>query len=440
MRNRGKLRAAIFLGLAALVSIISNAQSPAKTLTRVEDFVQFTGKDVPGLIGSETRDLHLYACSGGSLEPIPFQADKRDSDGRYVFPNDEQRDPLRDGSRLDDNDELVFMVKDAGGRCSRAWADGASRGVEIEISDPVDGGRAWAYLFERPGRKAPPVEDYVSYRVEDGEEYVTATNYIFGQPLGYTYYDLIRLRRPDGSFGEDLLDMLKVGMKARLLNGSIPVIIPEQEIRARTFGTIDGPVRVIRDEMDYVYVKMLNINWNTEYFITYYMNGNISPVEFSVPVHLHRLFLEVKFYWALDLNETMNGAVMKNPSNPKGIILDGVQDKEYDRKSDNSYMTITGPQGSMIDSMVLEEELGRQMIRTTYLDEDPSRTEPGEDHPGQLQAGFWLQIEQSLNKGSYKYWFYHYYPYPFGPGKIEEIMNMIERPLQFSARPLNPPG
>lgn len=431
----------VFILVAVIIIYISGpAPAQQKALKRTEDFVQFTGEQIPSLIGSEVRELTLYKYTSSGFRTIPFQVDKRDSKGRYVFPNEKIRNPLRDGTRLDRNDELVFMIKDSGGRRIKgAWVNTAEKGVEIELTDPLTGGKAWVYLFLRAGSDPPETEDYVRYWVEDNKEHVYTPQYEFEQPLGVTYYDHLRLRKPDGEWGEDVLDRTKIGLKATLLNGAVPLLIPEQEIKAHVFGVIDGPVRVIRDEMDYIHVKLIGLEWETEYFLTYYYNGNVSPLEVNIPVNLHKIFLDIKFYWALDYNENILGSSFRNSSNPAGVILDGKQDKGLDEKSDNDYILVTGPQGSIMDVALFEEVLGNQMIRTTYLVEDPDKKEQDEDHPGQISAGYWMRTSTNLKKGNYKYWFFHYYPYPFSDKKVQEILNMIHSPVEINVSPIERP-
>ena len=188
----------VFIGIAVLwAAALSRAEAPTRKLNRQEDFILFQGDKVPSLLGAEVKDLHLYACAAQGFRPLPFQADKRDSEGRYVFPDEKGRDPERDGARLDANDEMVFMVKDAGDKCpEKAWPESSAKGVEIELTDPLDQGRAWVYLFERPGAEPPATRDYVHYRVENREEFVGSDQYEIGQKLGLSYYDYLRLRQP----------------------------------------------------------------------------------------------------------------------------------------------------------------------------------------------------------------------------------------------------
>ncbi len=425
---------------ASLVSHPAVAQYKQRSIVRTEDYVVFTGADVPSLTGSEALDLHLYSCSRSGFTEVPFQVDKRDSEGRYVFPDEKLRDPMRDGTALDDNDEMVFMVKDAGGRCPEvSRVDGAARGVEIELEDPLDGGRAWVYLFEMPDAGAPSTKDYVRNWTDGQRMFASSDQYEVGQLFGKQYYDLLKLRRPDGSWGEDLFDRQRMGMKARLINGSIPLAIPEQEIRSRTMAVIDGPVRVIRDEMRLVEIKLIGLEYMSQFYLFFYQNGYISPLDVNVPVTLHKLFLDISFYYGMDFTEAAIGSVFKNAANPQGIVLDGKPDEGIDETGDSPYMIVTGPQGSFIEIMALDETLDEMVDRVTYIEEDLSKTDDVEDHPGRLIAGFSTASAKSLRKGNYWYSLYHYYPVPFSEKKVREIMNMIEHPIVVKAKPLAPP-
>jgi hypothetical protein len=399
--NRKSPFALLGLAGAALFGLALFAAEPeTRTLDRREDFILWTGEQVPALIGAEVKDLHLYACGPSGLRPVPFQADKRDSEGRYVFPNEKSRNPARDGARLDQNDEMVFMAKDAGDRCPEsAWPEAAAKGVEIELADPLDQGRAWVYLFDRSGAKAPETADYVRYRIESEEEYIRGEQYEIGQKIGVTYYDWLRIRKPDGSWSPDVLNRTKVGLKARLLNVGIPINVPEKDMKAVTLGVIDGPVRVIRDELDLVKIKTISLEWATEAFYTYYANGHISPMEADIPLNLHKLFLDINFYWAMDLNETLVGSTFRNQANPKGVVLDGKAHSSLDTKSDAAYFAVSGPQGGLVDALIFDQSLSQLLRPTTLVREELANPDAPEEHPGQLLVGYWVKSSGNLPKG-----------------------------------------
>ena len=68
---------------------------------------------------------------------------------------------------LDANDEVAFMAADAGGPRTASFAppgvDPASS-VEVRITDPIDGGVGYVYLFKDTSGLDPAAgQDYVSY-------------------------------------------------------------------------------------------------------------------------------------------------------------------------------------------------------------------------------------------------------------------------------------
>ncbi|MGH3055080.1 MAG: hypothetical protein ACRDL7_08900, partial [Gaiellaceae bacterium] len=111
----------------------------AKTLTRLHDPVVISASALPGAMGRSTAGIVLYRVRNGRLEAMPYQFDARDRSGNIdvAAPRD---------FNLDDNDELVFMAKDTGDQADGATLASAA-GLEIEVNDPLDRGRGWAYLL-----------------------------------------------------------------------------------------------------------------------------------------------------------------------------------------------------------------------------------------------------------------------------------------------------
>jgi hypothetical protein len=426
--------------LAALFfSEASLALGPARSLTRSEDHVVLSGEAAPLLIGARTRALHLFACGPGGFRAVPFQVDKRDKGGIYVYPNDTSRDPLRDGTQLDGNDELVFMAKDAGDSCAdEPWVDGAVAAAEIELVDPLDHGRAWVYLFHRPGVDAPETEDYVSYRVEDGADVILSDVYVEGSPLQEIGLTVLKLRRPDGSWGRDILVGQKQGLIASLLKGSIPLYIPGRELRKRIVGVIDGPVRVVKGQLSFMRIKVIGYESYTEGNTFNYPNGHVNPIELDIPVNINSLFLSTDIYYTYCFNQAVYGSTFYDSANPRGIELDGRADPGMDLSSDNDYMAVTGPEGSLIVIMDLGNLKDHDVARTTLVHEEKTR-DPPRAEPGEVMVGFWFKNTGRITKGKYNYCYYHFFPHPYTDHKVDEIKNMVEHPLEVRVKPMDGP-
>ena len=144
------------------------------------------------LLGIAPGDLVAFRWDG-AWEQIPVQVDEREvmdlnrpytntrpscSDPCYSNPpnggaiHPEFTDPdtfvgADSDPTLDANDEVALMAFDAGGPRTTSYApagvDPASA-VEVEISDPLDGGVGYAYLFEDTSGLDPAAgKDYVDY-------------------------------------------------------------------------------------------------------------------------------------------------------------------------------------------------------------------------------------------------------------------------------------
>ena len=161
----------VFLGLMV-------AATSAEALNRPEDPVVITGSSLSSLTGTAVGNIVGFRYQGG-WQQIPIQIDERDvidlakpynakptgvTALQYCDPNTftgADSNPLFDG-----NDELVFMVFDAGRRASGAEPAGviAGSGLEVRITDPIDSSVGHVYLFRTNGGLPPGAgQQYVNY-------------------------------------------------------------------------------------------------------------------------------------------------------------------------------------------------------------------------------------------------------------------------------------
>jgi hypothetical protein len=99
---------------------------------------------LPDFSGWPSDRFRVVAARDGVIREVPFQFDEREDNGDWVVSPIGDLPPFTIG----DDDELVFMAKDAGDRVElAALPHGHERAAEIRIRDPRDGGTAWAYLL-----------------------------------------------------------------------------------------------------------------------------------------------------------------------------------------------------------------------------------------------------------------------------------------------------
>ena len=359
-----------------------------RTLTRTEDFIVLTGRDVKTLAGAETADLRLYSCGKDVCSPVPVQIDKVDSTGRYVFPQD--TNPGRDGAVLDDNDEISFMASDAGDRIPANWRpDGAARGVQIELRDPLDNGTAWLYLFDQPGAPVPDLADYVDY-VFDGENVLLkSSQFVMGSKKERYGYDIIRMLNQSGEFGPDLLDRQRVGIEAKMAGEvSLSLSVPEGIIKPSHVGVIDGPVRVIVDEVVLVHVGDLSLKWGAENFNKYYRCGQNNSVNFSFPLGVDELFKSILFYWGLDFTPDIIGSYYLDPNQTAPLPIGNQARKETPDDASHFWWGLYGKQGAVLQALKFDDYMVPYFTCDGRWRQNPEARIKKGDYPGRLEIGF----------------------------------------------------
>jgi hypothetical protein len=53
-------------------------------------------------------------------------------------------------------------------------------------------------------------------------------------------------------------------------------------------------------------------------------------------------------------------------------------------------------------------------------------------------VGYHYKNASRIPRGTYNYSYYHYYPRRFSTAKVDEILKIIERPLQVKAEKISP--
>jgi len=258
----------LIMGLAP--GAATAAADGVNTLQRLADPVIIEGSELPLLSGRDIANLRVYVFHGGKPEPIPYQIDQRDATGCWVWsvayrqsyqidydlggapfirkPENtgpgtfDDQDP-KGRALLDANDELVFMADDLGDRGGRVQEVlHADMVEEIEVTDPVDGARAWAYVAYY--RDSPPARSPTHYMQYSAREHAVRSpmyDFHFSDEHMAVIHDL-RVN------GVPIIDRIRI-------NGEIVLDLPftdsaitftEEDIHGHTEGYIAGPVRIIR--------------------------------------------------------------------------------------------------------------------------------------------------------------------------------------------------
>ncbi|MFA6450700.1 MAG: hypothetical protein WCX65_14600 [bacterium] len=432
------LTAAIFaitiFGMAAMSSPIAK-----KNLKRKSDPVIIAGQKIEPMTGVSPEKIRMYAAgSNGVLKPIPYQIDERDENGDLIFPFGPKKSKDSNPD-FDANDELVFMAKDAGARVARkAWPKDALKGAGIEIEDPLDGSRAWAYAF---AFDSPPARSDVVYASisKDSMKITTpnfSTQFCKEAPIAFC---AIALTPAGGGDGQNYIDRLKVRVSVtpKLINVCIEK--SENDFASELIAYINGPVRVIRRTNNKMMLFGRIPSPGSIVDNVYYYDQFIFPTVIDVPFDMATFLREMKFRVTTDHNRRAIGKRFVNSNNPKGVAIDGKMSPEEKNLNLDPYKwmiihgTEPGKRGGWLNRIYYDEGIKAQPY--LYYMDDAKALDPPETDPGQIgNIGYDIRYMETLTKGTWRLTSYMYNIPDYHPGAEKEFLNILDHPLKISIK------
>lgn len=347
----GCVCAGLFFGGVNLAS----AQE-AKTLTRLHDPVIVKTAQLRELPTRATAGYRLYSVQQGHLTPIPFQFDERDSGGDIVFNDTETNGEFR----FDDNDELVFMVKDTGDRIGPELLPATSDAtIEIEVADPVDGGRGWAYLLHFS--QHIPASSPVTYATFDAKSNrVRALYYMVDYFPGRNFFTGLRITPAAGGTGENILERMKLRVHPTfsVLVTTWSPLFTEEDFTVRIDGVKNGPVRAIRRVR-----QSLNLGryfpempGGTAYTY-YYFSSFTTPSIFSTPWLVLKALRDFEFSGVSEFRGSASEMTYRDAVNPRDLAFSGqkngagaITDQDHD------WYVVGGKQGTHLQAFTIPEQ------------------------------------------------------------------------------------
>lgn len=449
-----KAPAIILLSIILTASVPSSAgdAANAKTLGREEDPVVIKCERLPGLEGASPERLSLMSFQNGRWMPVPFQVDQVKPDGSYALTSGKMAGPDPD-PMLDANDELAFMARDSGDRRppEAGPPEGAVSGVEIEIIDPLDGGKGYAYLVRFDSDPPRSERDYIQlvFDEESGRRWTESDKIMVGSPMNRVYPDYISNRGlPSGGEGKDVLDRLKVrGTLVFPFGIEIPIAM-EEFIYARPLGHIDGPVRVIEHVDGYLKLAGIEFKGIGDSFLCYYDDSLSVPVTIAaaskVPDWLLEFIPKSRLRGYMDFNENVYGSHVFSAANPwqEGVVLDGEMsdaEKNLDLETEVDWLAGRGPEGGLVFRLLLEEQSGDLSKMTTYYVDDKNGEDPPEDEAGVSAVGFDItgttgSVAPEMVKRSASFTLMAYAKNDLTEENIHAVLDILDHPLRTETR------
>lgn len=408
-----KFRQPLFAVLAVIVTFaffIAPAVAQTGNLNRPYEPVVLTGKEFPDFSNNTATmlQLFLYKYSAGVWTQIPFQFDEVEPDS--LTPANPTYFRKGDG-KLDDQDELVFMVRDAGDKApTNAWINDpsalTSQRYEIELTDPVNANKGYVYLFRSTTLSvAPSVKDYVTYvappAAGSGKDVIRGQSYEEGHLDNGLNNSLLVPVSENGS-ATNFLDRLKLRFQ---INIGIPLTFTEDNFNLIGLTTRDGRTRLIRELRERISLFGTDIDFPI--LVLYYGYStvlgttlNLTSLPSTVRVTLLRQ--------SVDFAAAVNGAKWYNQNVTTAITLNGAagnlnatQDAVVAEPNLNWYM-MSSAHGSYLNIFSLPSNLGT--TRRFYFHDAPSNSNDGTNDSGDNKSygdsGF-LATASEITKTTY---------------------------------------
>ncbi len=420
-------------------------------LNRPADPVILSGADATAFANALPENIVAFRYTGAAWEQIPVQIDERKvaSYGTDVFNGvtggyvsashaaftqtvycDTSTFVGADTNPcVDADDEIVFMARDTGVQAPEgtAWPDGVKkiRSMEIAVNDPLDANSAgYVYLFERTadsGLVSDAGKAYVSYefKLASGQTYKEAYPFVkaknaaqVGRPEdstitteNYTYHfedrwadDGLSITAGNAT-GVDILDRNKVSvMPSSEVPALAQMFLDYDMSGSRTEDTFDGftndpaegaficningPVRAIR--------AFIGANSGPMTQRSYYAYD--SRLDTVTNLRVHAMPSLMSF---MDYSPEASGMTYYRDDATGGVTVDGVRDSLSTTATVSETELITGAQGSLALTTVLEHNLPTEYLKfkAYYLDDagaSPKDTQHTGDAFAYGASGMWV--------------------------------------------------
>lgn len=349
--------------------------------------------DASCLRGARESMVAVIACGDAGCAPIPWQLDERDGDGRWALENGPEPNPDDPHGVLDDNDEVVFMAADAGRRARRAELPAASACL-VELRVERGGALGWAYAFIAAGAAARSPAQYVRYDVD--ADRIEGARVAVG--FGAQTPRFLAVRGPDGRFGPNLLDRLKVRAHARFL-GIIPLGRDEGDIEYEFAAWHAGPVRVLRRE--YQWVRLAS--WlRTPIFET---ETIMSRDAMALPVRLRLNFPPTYFFGGIEVQAVLDFRALQGwevaaAGVDPAVVGAGMAERIDGARSD--WVALRGPDATLVLELARSPSLASLVPSVVYR--EGGAPQPPEAVPGEEPAiGYRLTTWSDVDRGAH--WF-----------------------------------
>ena len=427
------------MGLATALCVLAAATSafaldvpvalgPCGPVGRRHEHVELRTLDLKKLSRTPLEHVGVLAVRDGTLAPIPFQIDERQ--GRHIaMPDGAQPSGDEKPGVLDPDDVLVFLPCDAGAHTTpealAARVPGLRTWREVQIDDPLDGARAFAYVVvaERP----PTTERrYVAY--DPGGDLVTTASYQLGMVQALPDYFAVSMQHP---LGPNLLDGLRLRAEATLHAGLATFRLNERDARHTLMAWKAGPVRVVRRSKHDVEI-LVGIHISAGIANTaFYPLHVFGPGTLRLPISPGVIFRRVWGMGGVDLRDLRGWRVVAPGSPPEGFAIDGAMDDvERAFAADGTWFVLARDREAILVTITLSENLAAKIPFGIVYEDDATRAAPPERVAGSVPlVGFRGRNLERLPPDRYTFDLRVFLLPDYRAGDAERVLRQRDAPL-----------
>ena len=353
------------LGLILLINF-SHAQ-----VKRPYEPIVLKGDTLAQFINHEIEFMYVYAYDAlsNSWQMIPFQIDEvnpHDKDSMYFKPDSSF-------GLLDEDDELVFLLRDVGDKAdSTAWLEGAdSVRYEICLVDSLNNETGYVYLYSSRSISEPvPNPYFMTY--DSLTDRISNANYEVGFNETGQLADVII-----GSSGTDIFDRIKVRLMGSYWIFQLEPIYEDNVTMKYAYAKV-GPVRIIRNmygEFYYSFAGLITFDekfTQTSFFYPWHGSFTLFEIPIKDAVDAGVEVDVIRVSW--DFNRNAIGMNFYNEVNRNGTLIDGVGEFDnIDRTctpDELNWNMGTGDPGTILNVFYVPP-LG-DFVRTYFYDDSTS--------------------------------------------------------------------
>jgi hypothetical protein len=402
---------------------------------RRHEHVEVRGAELRKLGRTPIEHVGVLALRDGALVPIPFQVDERQGSKIAMAHGKEPTLDQKPGV-LDPDDLVVFMPCDAGAHATSAQLGSVVPGMEawreVQIDDPIDGTRAYAYAVVAA---RPPRTDrhYVAY--DDKADMVATATYRMGMVEALPNYFAISMDEP---LGPNLIDGLRLRAEATLRGHLGTFRLTERDARNELIAWTAGPVRVVRRSRHDVDLLGIGIHISAGVANTaFYPLHVFGPGSLRLPISPGVVFREIEAMGGVDLRDLRGWRFIAPGTPPEGFAIDGRMDaleRAYD--APGTWFVLVRDREAMLVTITLSENLAKAIpFGVVYVD-DAERKSPPELVPGSVPlVGFRGRHVERLPADRYQFDLRVFLLPDYRPGDADRVLRERDRPLVVTVTP-----